>query len=99
MIRHIVMWNLKGNLDLEDKQRSAKKIKEGLEALKNIVEGVIDINVIIDPMESSNVDIMLDSTFIDEEALNAYQVHPQHKKIATFVKEKVCSRYCMDFEE
>ena len=33
-------------------------------------------------LESSNADLMLDSTFTDEEALKGYSVHPAHVEVA-----------------
>ena len=41
---------------------------------------------------------MLNSVFESEEALNNYQVHPEHVKVAAFVRSITCNRMCMDFE-
>ena len=43
-------------------------------------------------------DIMLNSTFESIEALNNYQVHEEHVKIATIVRSITCNRMCMDYE-
>ena len=41
-----------------------------------------DIKVNINGLESSNVDLMLDSTFESVEALKGYSVHPEHVAVA-----------------
>ena len=51
-----------------------KRLRE-LENLKNLIEGIVSIEVLTNPMFSSDADIMLDSVFIDEEAYKAYQSH------------------------
>jgi hypothetical protein len=42
---------------------------------------------------------MLDSTFINQEALDFYQNHEEHLKVASFVRSIVGSRICVDYEE
>jgi hypothetical protein len=44
--------------------------------------------------------MMLDSTFTDEAALKAYQVHPDHVFVAdNFIRPYTKARLCLDFEE
>ena len=40
---------------------------------------------------------MLDSEFDSVETLNAYQIHPSHQEVASYLKDKVVSRKCMDY--
>ena len=49
-------------------------------------------------MDSSNVDMMLDSTLTDAAAYDGYKVHPAHVAAATHVRSVVKSRICMDYE-
>ena len=52
----------------------------------------------IEGLESSNADLMLDSTFTDEEALKGYSVHPAHVEVAdTKVRPYTQIRLCLDF--
>ena len=75
------------------------EIKEGLEGLAGQIPGLTDIKVRIDCLSSSNVDVMLDSTFVDEEALHNYSTNPQHVAVAdTKVRPYTAIRSCMDFE-
>ena len=49
-------------------------------------------------LASSNADLMLDSSFEDEEALKAYAVHPEHVAVADEkVRPYTAVRSCLDF--
>ena len=97
MVKHIILWNLKEEFKKDEVKEG---IKKGLEGLSGIVPGLLEIKVIIDPLETSNSDVMLYSVFEDFESLKGYAVHPQHVYVAdTFVRPYTKSRCCMDFEE
>lgn len=97
MVKHIVMWKLKDDFSASEKLEIAETFKSKLEALDNLMDGVLKIKVEIEPLTSSNVDLMLDSEFDSVETLNAYQIHPAHKEVAAYLKDKVISRNCMDY--
>jgi hypothetical protein len=83
MVKHIIVWILKDEYSDAEKADIKKGIKEGLEGLKGKVPGIVDITVYTEGLESSNGDLMLDSTFESVEALNGYTVHPAHVEVAT----------------
>lgn len=98
MIKHIILWKLK-DFSESEKAEIKKNAKEGLESLKGKIDGLIDIKVNINGLETSNCDMMLDSTFKSFEDLKNYSVNPEHVKIAdTFVRPFTASRSCLDFE-
>lgn len=99
MVKHIILWTLKDSLSEEEKIQIKKSIKEGLESLKGVIPGLIDINVQIDGrLASSNADLMLDCTLESEEALKGYAVHPAHVAIANSrVRPFTEIRSCLDF--
>lgn len=98
MVKHIILWQLKDEFTQEQKEEIKAGVKEGLESLKGKIPGLIDINVQIDSLESSNADMMLDSIFEDEAALKGYSVHPEHVKVAdSKVRPYTKSRSCLDF--
>lgn len=99
MVRHIVMWDLKEGFTSEERKINLDRIKSDVENLKNIIEGVISLEVIINPLDGSNRDIMLNSVFKHEEALKNYQTHPEHVNAGKFIGEVTCNRACMDYEE
>ena len=99
MVKHVILWTLKDELSAEEKAAVKQGIKEGLEGLKGKVPGIVDIKVNIDGLESSNADLMLDSTFESAEALKGYSVHPEHVAVAdSKVRPYTKIRSCLDFE-
>lgn len=98
MIRHIVMWNHKE--DFNDKERAihAQKIKNELESLSQMIDGILSLKVMINPLASSNREILLDSLFESEVHLQKYQVHPEHERVRQFVDSVVKDRVCIDFQ-
>ena len=100
MVKHIILWKLRSELSAEAKQVKAQAIKKGLEGLRGQVPGLLDIHVQIDGvLESSNADIMLDSTLESPEALKGYAVHPAHVAVANgVVRPNTEVRTCLDFE-
>lgn len=99
MVRHIVMWNFADGFSKEENAENADKIKSGLEGLSGMVEGVCEIAVHINALPSSNRNVVLNSLFESEEALTAYQVHPEHKRIGEFIRSVMKDRVCIDYIE
>ena len=96
MVKHVIIWKLKE--DLENTDQIKADIKEGLESLKGVVPGLIEIKVITEGLESSNGDLMLDSTFESEGALKGYATHPEHVKVAEGkVRPYTQKRSCFDY--
>lgn len=98
MVNHYVFWNLNDSLSAEEKQKAAETIKEKLEAIREQIPGTISLEVKINELESSNRDVALISSFESVEALQGYQVHPEHVKAAGYVRSVTCDRICFDFE-
>ena len=99
MVKHIILWQLKEELQGEEKEKVKAGIKAGLEGLAGQIPGLLDIKVQTECLESSNTDVMLDSTFVDAQALKTYASHPAHVKVAdNQVRPYTKTRACMDFE-
>lgn len=98
MVKHIILWKLK-DTDAESARTIKENVKRELEALNGKIEGLIDIKVVNVSLDSSNADMMLDSSFEDAGALAFYQSHPLHQAAANnFVRPFVQTRLCLDFE-
>ena len=98
MVKHVILWNLK-EMPEEEKAAVKQGIRESLTALVGKVPGLLEVRVITEPLETSNCDVMLDSTLESFEALKGYAVHPDHVKAANEkVRPFTASRVCMDFE-
>ena len=97
MVKHIILWQIK---DDADKASVKKKAKEALEGLAGKIDGLLSVKVHINGLESSNADMMLETSFTDEAALKGYSVHPLHVKAAdTYVRPFTKLRVCLDFED
>ena len=97
MVRHILLWQIK---DDADKASVKKNAKEALEGLAGKIDGLLSVKVHINGLESSNADMMLETSFTDEAALKGYSVHPLHVKAAdTYVRPFTKLRVCLDFED
>lgn len=97
MVKHVILWKLK---EMDEKETESVKagIKEGLEGLAGRIPGLVEIQVHTNGLASSNADVMLDSTFTDEEALKAYAVNSAHVAVADgMVRPYTAVRTCLDF--
>lgn len=98
MVKHVIVWTLKEELTAEEKGSVKAGIKEGLEGLAGRIPGLVEIQVHTEGLPSSNADLMLDSTFADEEALKGYAVHPEHVAVAdSRVRPYTAIRSCLDY--
>ncbi|MGL5380727.1 Dabb family protein [Clostridium sp.] len=96
MIKHIVMWKLKS--DLESKESVALEIKEKIEGLKDLVKEIEKIEVGINIENSKDsYDVVLYSEFKDKEGLDIYQNHSEHLKVAKFISSVRESRKVVDY--
>ncbi len=99
MVKHVILWTLKESLSEDEKTAVKAGIKEGLEGLAGRIPGLVSINVYTNALQSSNAEVMLDSTFVDEASLKGYSVHPEHVAVANGkVRPYTATRTCMDFE-
>ena len=99
MVKHIILWSLKDEYQDAEKEQIKKGIKDGLEGLLGKIPGLLEIKVYKDGLPSSNADLMLDSTFENEDALKVYATHPEHVAIADGkVRPYTKTRSCLDFE-
>ena len=99
MVKHVILWTLKDTFSASEKEEIKAGIKAGLEGLKGVVPGLIDVKVNVNGLPTSNVDVMLDSTLESFDALKAYAVHPAHVQVAdTKVRPFTADRKCLEFE-
>ncbi len=99
MIKHIVMWRLKEFSNDASKDENAIKLKETLESLKGKIYEIKKIEVGININQSEGAfDVVLCSEFDSMRDLDAYQKHPEHKKIVDFVNQVRSDRAVVDYE-
>ena len=92
MIKHIVMWKL---LDATH----APRFKAELDSCKGLVPGMreFEVGIRTEGMEA-NHDVVLNSSFDDAAALDAYINHPHHKKVVATLGGLRESRAVLDYE-
>lgn len=99
MVKHVILWKLKDEITGEAKEKVLREMKENLEALVGKVPGLVSLEIVTQPLTSSNADVMLDSVLESEGALKGYQSHPDHVAVAnTYVRSFTEVRLCMDYE-
>jgi len=98
MFTHIVMWKLQESAAGRSRDENARLIKERLEEIANMLDGVrrfeVGINVI--PGDDA-ADVALYSEFETREAYEAYLEHPAHKAVAGFIKDVRQDRRVIDY--
>lgn len=98
MVKHIVFWNVSAS-DKATKEENMNHIKEILLALPKHIKEINEIEVGFDFNGSpAAFDVALYSTFDSKAGLEAYQVHPEHVKVAEFVKSVATARAVVDYE-
>lgn len=99
MVKHIVMWRLKDTAHGNSKAANAHLIKEMLEKLSGRIPGMLKIEVGIDYAGAENsADVVLYSEFESREALERYQIHPEHKAVMPFIMDARSERRVADYE-
>lgn len=98
MVKHVILWTLKSDIEENEKIKIKQHIKMALEGLATKIAGLKEITVNIDPLPTSNAEIMLDSLFENESALKNYANHPLHVAVANkYVRPYTETRTCMDY--
>lgn len=100
MIRHIVMWKLKEYAEGANKTENAKELKSKLLALQETIRELklAEVGININATDAA-YDVVLYSEFESLEALQAYQNHPEHKKLVTEFLDKVrIDKKVVDYE-
>jgi heme-degrading monooxygenase HmoA len=97
MIKHIVMWKVRGDSPAE-RQAAAHLVKRSFEGLAGRIPGMISLEVGLD---SSGVDYACDmvlyTEFETQEALDAYAAHPEHLRVRQELGDVRVARYQVDY--
>ena len=97
MLRHVVMWEFKATQE-KTKEECVDIAKQGLEALAEKIPALKSIRFIKNEVACDrNLDAMLIVETQNKEALEEYKLHPEHKKVAAFIKECTENRGAVDY--
>lgn len=100
MIKHIVFFKLAETAEGKTKKEHALSIKSQLEDLINHVPTLkkIEVGINSEQAPNDNYDLVLYSEFDTMNDLDAYQIHPAHKKVAAYIGKVKTARACVDYE-
>lgn len=98
MVGHIVMWKLKETAEGHGAAENAQKMKEMLAALPGLIPQLRSLTVSTDVfLAIPETDVVLYTVFDSADDLQAYQVHPEHKKCVAFISAVVAERRVVDY--
>lgn len=98
MIRHIVIWTLKEDLDSNAKEEVFLKMKQKLEGLQEVLQQIKEIHVGYNKNPQEKTDVILNSLFETLEDVKSYAVSKEHLEVADFIKSVVSQRTAIDYE-
>ena len=98
MIKHIVMWNLRGET-LEQRAEAAQFVKGRFEGLVGLIPGLRTLEIGVDVSRVDYAcDVVLYSEFDDAQALAGYAVHPAHLQVRQELGDIRIERYQVDYQ-
>ncbi|MDP1656737.1 MAG: Dabb family protein [Hylemonella sp.] len=97
MIRHIVMWNVRGDTPAE-KARGIAQLQRSFEGLRGRIPGLLHLEIGVDVSRVDYAcDVVLYSEFESQAALDAYGTHPEHLRVKDEVAELRTARHQVDY--
>lgn len=98
VIKHIVMWNVRGD-DALARARNAALVKAEFESLRGRVPGLLHLEVGVDESRIDYAcDVVLVTEFASREALAAYAEHPEHLRVRRTLGDLRVARHQVDYE-
>jgi hypothetical protein len=97
LIKHIVMWNLRGDTEAA-KAQAVSVLKRSFESLRGRIPGLLHLEIGVD---SSRIDyacdVVLYSEFESQAALDAYALHPEHLRVKQELADLRIARHQVDY--
>ena len=97
MIRHIVMWKLRGDTR-DEKLANIEKLKASFHSLRGRIPGLLHLEIGVDTSAVDYAcDVVLVSDFASQAALDAYATHPEHLRVKQEIGDMRTHRYQVDY--
>lgn len=97
MIKHIVMWNVRGD-SASEKAAAVAQIQRSFESLRGRIPGLLHLELGVD---SSRIDyacdVVLYTEFDTQASLDAYASHPEHRRVKHEVADLRITRHQVDY--
>ena len=98
MIRHIVMWNVRGGTP-EERHANIERVRRGFHGLRGRIPGLIHLEIGIDASQVDYAcDLVLYSEFESQAALDAYASHHEHLRVRDELAGIRIERHQVDYE-
>jgi heme-degrading monooxygenase HmoA len=98
VIRHIVMWNVRGD-DQAARASNLALLKAEFESLRGRIPGLLRLEVGIDESRIDYAcDVVLVTDFESRAALAAYAEHPEHLRVRRALGDLRIARHQVDYE-
>ena len=96
MVKHIVFWNIKEDLDIEGVY---EEMKVRVEAMNGEIPGLLKVELGRDFNKGEAAyEVALYSELVDRQALQTYQDHPMHLHVKEFIGAVTIARAVVDYE-
>jgi quinol monooxygenase YgiN len=97
LIRHIVMWNVRG-VTREEKAAGIERLKRSFDSLRGRIPGLLYLEVGVDTSRVDYAcDVVLYSEFESQAALDAYGTHPEHLRVKQELGDLRTARHQVDY--
>lgn len=97
MIRHIVMWRVRGET-IAERHAAARTVQNAFEGLRGRIPGLRTLEVGIDVSGADYAcDVVLVSDFDSADALAAYATHPEHQRVRQELGDLRIARHQVDY--
>ncbi len=97
MIRHVVMWKLRGDSPVE-REAARRLVKTSVEAMRGEIPGMLSIELGLD---MSGVDYACDAVLVadfeSQSALDGYATHPAHLRMKAALGDIRIARFQVDY--
>ena len=99
MIRHVVMWRFKTEAEGKTKEENMATVREQLYALLPVIPQIRRMEIGFDVLRTeASMDLMLLTEFDSLADLKFYAEHPEHVKVASYVRKVTETRVSLDAE-
>ena len=97
MIKHIVMWNVRG-ATADERRNAIRFLKSRFEGLRGRIPGLLRLEVGVDTSRVDYAcDVVLYSEFESQQALDAYGTHPEHLRVRDELDGLRIARHQVDY--
>lgn len=97
MIRHIVLWNVRGDTP-EERDLNIRTLRDAFHGLRGRIPGMLHLEIGVDTSRVDYAcDVALYSEFTSQAALDAYAIHPEHLRVKDVLGGIRTARYQADY--